>query len=43
MWSVFEPLGITLVRGRGNAVGIFVHDVSPESPAAGHNGLHTGD
>ena len=34
-------LGITLAGG--NAVGIFVHDVSPESPAAGHNGLHTGD
>ena len=24
-------------------MGIFVHDVSPESPAAGHNGLHCGD
>ena len=34
-------LGITLAGG--NAVGIFVHDVSPESPAGGHNGLHTGD
>ena len=24
-------------------MGIFVHEVLPESPAAGHNGLHTGD
>ena len=34
-------LGITLAGG--NAVGIFVHDVSPESPAGGHHGLHCGD
>ncbi|KAJ8318863.1 hypothetical protein KUTeg_003954 [Tegillarca granosa] len=34
-------LGVIIVGG--NAVGIFVHEVQPNSIAFGHNGLHCGD
>ncbi|XP_021371465.1 disks large homolog 5-like, partial [Mizuhopecten yessoensis] len=34
-------LGITIVGG--NAVGIFIHNVQPNSVAYGHDGLHCGD